>query len=887
MNRSGAHAGIRAAAVILTLAGCGSPTGRKSEGPSPVEAIRVEVDFPRQSATTTRLDNGLEVVLLENRATPLVAAVTVVGAGSRYEDVETSGASHFLEHLLFNGTERRTQEQLFDETDRIGAFNNATTGRDQTTFMMLVPAEHAGRGLDIQADMLFGSTLLLEKFEKERGILIEEIGKDSDRVENLADQAFQEALYRGTPYALPITGTIASVRAMNRDRVFEYYKNRYVPNNMTLLVIGDFRTEAMLDLVNRTFGTAAPKPLHGLEPAPPASIDRDVIQIRRGATERAYLNVGFEAPPLTSADYPAFAALAGLLGQGDNSRLNQTLRGGQTPHVYEISSFLDASRDFSRLVVRAVCPPEADMGAILQTIVTELKRFITLPPSPPELRRIVTEMRVQDISREEQLHYFGLYAAPLLANADYEFLRDYTSRLEGITPQDIGQVARTYFADAHYVASAFVPAGSPSAAGESPGGGAEPWKTTTLPNGLQLLVRSDPASPVFAAHLLVRDRAMREPPGRDGIADLLHHAMLRGTVVHRGPELADALQAIGATVKAFDDPSIPYDDYYTSPAYSYVRMETVDDYADEALRLLTEIVRQPTLRDEDVTSARDELAAQAEEAARQAAFQGRRIFTEALWPGHPYARIPAGTAETLRSITPDEVRAFRDVYFAPGNLVLAVRTGRPADSITALIGSLWDDARNPSEFRPLTLPSTPSPTAGAREKMGKQQSMIYEGRILGAVPPEDRAPLMVLASIVSGDLAFELRERRGLAYVVGLDASVEGPVGWISARMGTRPENIDAARSGLRDAIQGIGSRSFPEEEVTRAKNKILGQRLMRRMTRINQAYFACLGQLNWGDPNADTAVTDALRETTPAAVSRAASAYFRPGGILTEVIIE
>ena len=883
-------AGLRVCAAAFLAAsafGCGQAPDRGGEPPSPVEAIRVQVSYPRQDATSTVLDNGLRLVLIENHATPLVASIAVVGAGSRYENVETSGASHFLEHLLFNGTERRTQEQLYDEVDLIGGYNNATTGRDQTTFMMLVPSEHAARGLDIQADMLFGSTLPQEKFEKERGIIVEEIGKDNDRAETFAESAFEQALYKDTPYAQPVIGSVGSIRAMDRDRVFAYYKNRYVPNNMTLLVIGDFQAGAMLDLVKGTYGNVLPRAVAGEEPAPPHPIERDVIQVRRGPTERAHLYIGFEAPPLGSADYPAFAALAALLGQGDNSRLSQALRAGPTPRVYEVSASIDASREFSRFVVRAVCPPEADLGAILETVLTQMKQFMTLPPAPQELRRIVTEMRVGELARKEQLHYYGLYAAPFLANADYEFLRDYTARLEQVTPADVERVARASFSDLHYVASALVPEKSAegSATVSATGG---PWPAIELPNGLEVLVRSDPASQVFAAHLLARDRALREPAGRDGIADVLHHAILRGTVVHRGRELADALQAIGATLKAHDDPSIPYDDYYTTPAYSFIRLETADEYAEEALRLLTEIVRQPTLRDEDILAARDELAARAEESAGQTGAVARRLYLETLWPGHPYGRNPSGNAGTLRSITPEEVRSFHETYFAPGNLVLAVRTSMPEEAIEQIVRSLWNDARNPRGFQKVELPPGP-PTSGAerRETTGKQQSVVSLGRVLGPVPVEDRAPLLVLASIASNELAFELRERRGLAYSVGIDANVEGPIGSISARIGTSPQNIQEARAGLRDALGDLASRDYGEDEVVRVKNKLLGQRLMRRMTRINQAYFASLGELSWNDPSSDAALTDALRLVTASAVSRAATRYFGPGDALVEVVVE
>jgi zinc protease len=146
---------------------------------------------------------------------------------------------------------------------------------------------------------------------------------------------------------------------------------------------------------------------------------------------------------------------------------------------------------------------------------------------------------------------------------------------------------------------------------------------------------------------------------------------------------------------------------------------------------------------------------------------------------------------------------------------------------------------------------------------------------------------MALASIASAEMSFELRERKGLAYSLGLDVNVDAPVGWIAARMGTRPQNIDEARAGLRAAIRGIQSASYTEDEVTRARNRLLGQRLMRRMSRVNQAYGASLGQLFRADPSADANLTAALRAVTPADLRRVATRYFGGTDPLVEIIVE
>ena len=184
----------------------------------------------------------------------MVASSVVVGAGVVDEDPAASGASHFLEHLLFNGTTTRTQRQLYDDADRLGAYNNATTREDHTLFTLLVAKEHAEEGLAIQADMLFRSTIPDESFEKERKIVLEELARDRVDPSYDVEAAFRAFAYAGTPIARPVLGTEGSLGAITRPQVLAYYKKHYVPANMTLVVMGDFDDAAMLAIVKRTFG---------------------------------------------------------------------------------------------------------------------------------------------------------------------------------------------------------------------------------------------------------------------------------------------------------------------------------------------------------------------------------------------------------------------------------------------------------------------------------------------------------------------------------------------------------------------------------------------------------------------------------------------------------
>ncbi|MDP1994399.1 MAG: pitrilysin family protein, partial [Ignavibacteria bacterium] len=163
-----------------------------------------------------QLDNGMQVLLIENPALPMVGANVIIKVGSAYESFSTSGMSHMLEHLLFNGTTTRKQKQLYDDVDMIGGYNNASTTEYYTNFMMVTPTDNIKKGMEIQADMLFNSTLPNEKFEKEKGIVLEEISKSLINPGEQSERNTLSVLYAGHALSLSTLGTYSTIQSMKR-----------------------------------------------------------------------------------------------------------------------------------------------------------------------------------------------------------------------------------------------------------------------------------------------------------------------------------------------------------------------------------------------------------------------------------------------------------------------------------------------------------------------------------------------------------------------------------------------------------------------------------------------------------------------------------------------
>ncbi len=909
-TRSARRRGAAPAAVLLVLL----------IGLQPAAARAVEL-------AETRLANGLRVVYGESHASGLIASAVLVGAGAARETAGMNGAAHFLEHLLFNGTGKRTQEELYRDTDLLGAYSNATARRDHVAYLMVVAGEDLDPALEIQADMLLNSTLPADKFEKERGIIIEEMGKDAASADRRANEELDRLLAAGTADALPILGTVESIRAMRRDDVLAYYRTCYVPSNMTLLVLGDFAPAALLAAVERHFGGAPA----GSAPAPAPAPRAGGVFITAAPLDQVHLRL--RLPGAAPAD-SAFAALRVLedLLNGDSGRLALALAAAPRLAVSEVGAGLRVGPGRSALEIEAVFDSTTSYEAVAARLLGAVAALAATPVPEVELALARTQREVSAALAAEQIHYFAFTLADLLLHAPLAVVSEEGAALARVGAPDVQRAAGALMTAGDGAALAAVgpglapravegdprrlaapAAGRPAFASAENSGDphemevrasrlgpaaaprtaiAHEPSTFVLDNGLTVVLTANPDSDVFAVHLAARGRSYCEPAGRSGLADLLHRMLLLGAGPWSEGELAREIDRAGLQIKVTDAPGIPYDDYQTTTEYSFVRLETADRFYREALVVLGAMIFAPALGEDALAAAQKEAIPLAERRARSASEESQRLLRRGFYPGSRGAMPALGTAADLAPATADDVRAFHERYFAPANLVVAVVTGLEPRVVEAAVRDAFGQAapgRAPGERGTPCVTAAdlvPVPTAApAREEttVGREQSWIRVGSVF-PVAPGDGAALEVASLILSDRLAFELRERQGLAYAIGAQYGQRGDRGWIAAGMGTRPENLPRAEAGLADGIRGLAAGDVAAAEVTKVVKSHVGRLRMRRVSRINQAMNLCLDALWTAPSGAAAGQVPSLTQVTAADVRRVAAAYFAPAPLITAV---
>lgn len=831
--------------------------------------------FAGLPATRVTYDNGFEAIFVENHASPMITSIVFVNAGARYENELTNGSTHFLEHLLFDGTREYTEEQLDDLIERHGGYINAFTRKDLTAYLVLMPTEYIDYGLEVQSEQLFHSIIPEDKVDKERKIVIEEIRMGDDNVDDMVDRFNNSIVYAGTPYARPVLGYEQLIAQMPRDEIFKYYREYYAPNNMVALVIGDFQTEEFINRYSTYFGTPSRRQLPPQQKFTVTIPAGKKIVRKEMDAKQCYLNFTSNAPLHSDPDYYAFYILDDLLNDESLSPLYAALRTGENPLAQSLNTSIYTQKDFTHFTVSVNCDDPGKVDQIISTLNNTMQQTLAnWQPEQASLDAIVVSEKTNEIYLREKLHYYGFMVAPLMVAAGYDFIDHFTANLAKVKAADVARVAKKYFQQYDYVATVVTP--------KTESGGMEKteihsqYLDKTLPNGLEVIVKSNPYSEVEGFMVLGKDRSACEPAGKEGITDFVNRMLDKGTTKYNKEELSHQLQSIGANLTVSDNPYIPYDDRYTSQRFSFVKFETIKDYLDQGIALLAEMIADPTFPDADVEQVRGEMMQVLGMKSGSTYQQARDLYYSLLFPNGPYSKPVEGTMQSVGGITAEDLRAYHKEYYSPGNLILSVVTDIEPEAMLAKIESAFGSMPEVAVSREaITPPITPNGEVSGNIPMDKKQVYIYLGGPVCSDSDPDAVALRVAVDILSSHLSDELREKQGLAYRVGAGVSLDKKFGWYSIGMGTGTENYPIAKTGILGELEKMKTTPVTQDELEKSVNSIWGSMLTSRLSRINQAFYMAVNQFVGVGYNYEDDLIAKLKSVTPEDVQRVSQKYF------------
>ena len=836
------------------------------------------------------LENGLQVVLMNNPAQPMVGIFTQVKVGSAREDHRTSGMSHMLEHLLFNGSTKYTQEEQYDMADRAGAYNNANTTDFFTNFMMVIPAAEIETGMEIQSEMLFHSNLPDEKFAKEKGIVLGELVQARDWPGHDADLALRQALYAGSSLGLPTLGTRSTIEYMERDDVYNFYKHWYVPNNMVLTLVGNFDHDQAVELLAKYYGMSAPGTLDDAPLKPAPLIERTSTITRRVGDERKVV-LSFEAPSYGMYDYFAFEVMVQLLDLEGTGILTMVLDDMEDADRPDFASYWERAEGFGRLTMEFTLKDGTDPQSIYRLVQDALTAAIDLGITGEDILGIVRMSETSTLLEREQLRMTGIYIAAPVALGGVDFFLNYLDQLREVTAEDVTRALTNWLVDAPCLAVLLEPvAESEAEEGGMPGGmkmppgmqmtpdmaaamkkmssgggttptaemAAEkpvaeepapaiaallPVDRSELANGSVLVSQTNSGNPLMAIHLAVRGRAIIDRDNAQaGALDLVHRMLDEGYAGCDRSCLARQLRRLGAVVKMFDDSRIPMDNYYTNGRFSFIRIETSAENGLEVLELLTREIQHASFDNESFERVRTERLNDLERKKASARSTANKMLTEALYGDHPLVLSPEGDVESLNALDFNQTRMVYRRAFSPENLIFSIIGPYSHDELKDSIENLLPGHGKPANGMP-ALPVTTEPVV-LTATVGGELTAIRLGSIM-AVDKADEAALRLATAILSVRMGMDLRETRGLSYSVGASFGLNGGLGEFSAWLNPPTERKEEGLEALKGFIANFDASTITQDEMDKIRSARTGRLMMRRLSSMGQAYYLAMAELN------------------------------------------
>lgn len=315
------------------------------------------------------LSNGIRIVTEEIQYINSVSLGIWVNVGSRYENIENNGVSHFIEHMLFKGTEKRSAKEIANSIDKIGGQLNAFTSKECTCFYAKVLDTHFDIALDVLADMFFNSNFDTGDIEKEKGVVLEEINMYEDSPEDLVHDLFSQAVWASNPLGMPILGTSESLNSLSRDKILNYFKENYTPRNIVISVVGNFKHKDAVSKIKEYFIKTDDNRSNYAKKALPR-FETEYI-LKNKVTEQAHLCMGFKGLDIKSENFYPMLVMNNVLGGAMSSRLFQKIREDRGL-AYSVFSYPSSFEDCGLFSIYAGTKP-GNLKKVTELIMEEIR----------------------------------------------------------------------------------------------------------------------------------------------------------------------------------------------------------------------------------------------------------------------------------------------------------------------------------------------------------------------------------------------------------------------------------------------------------------------------------------------------------------------------------
>ncbi len=866
----------------------------------------VELVTSVEGITEYRLANGLTVLLFPDPSKQTITVNMTYRVGSRHENYGETGMAHLLEHLLFKGTPRHPN--IPQELTEHGARPNGSTWYDRTNYFETFAAteENLRWALDLEADRMVNSFVAKKDLDSEMTVVRNEFERgENSPLDVLFDRVMSTA-YLWHNYGKTTIGSRADLENVPIERLQAFYRMHYQPDTATLLVAGKFDEAQTLGLVNQYFGVI-PRPertLPGFYTSEPTQDGERSVTLRR-VGDVQYAVVGYHVPAGSDPDYAAISLLVQILGDEPSGRLYKALV--ETKKATSTSAFDFQLHDPGIALFSAEVRQESSLDAARDGMLQAIDDVLKNPPTNEELERARTALLKQielDLNNSNRV---GLQMSEWVSMGDWRLLFLHRDRLRTATTADVQRVAAKYLKPSNRTVGIFIPTPSPDraeipprpdvaaalkgykgdavvAAGEAfdPAPANIDKRTTraTLPGGLKLsLLPKKTRGATVVVDLTLRFGDEKSLMNRSTAGQLAGAMLMRGTTKRTRQQIQDEFDRLKARVRVGG-----------AATNVNASIETNRENLPAVLRLVNEVLREPSFPAEEFELLRQQRLASLEEQRSDPIALASVAFQRHMSPQERgdvrYVKTIDESIADLKAVTLDDVKKFHADFYGASHGELAAAGDFEEVEILELTGSLFNGWKTPRPYARVgdTFKDV-APINQSLETPDKANAVYIAGQNLNVRDDEPDYPALVLGNYMLGGgflnsrLATRIRQKDGLSYSVGsgLQVSSLDKNGRFLVQAIYAPENRARLEAAVADELALALKDGFTEEELKAAKTGWLQSREVSRAQdaelagRLNTLQF--LGRTIAWDAELDRKVA----ALTPAAVKAAIARHLDP----------
>lgn len=782
------------------------------------------------------LDNGLTVILHEDRSAPMAAVNLWYRVGAKEEARGRSGFAHLFEHLMFMGTERVPGNQFDILMETGGGSNNASTSLDRTNYFSSGPSSLLPTLLWLDADRLedLGRAMTTEKLDKQRDIVRNELRQNVENrpYGNAEEQIFRYMYPLGHPYHEAVYGTHEDLEAADVHTVKDFFATFYVPNNCSLVVAGDFKSAEIKPLIAKLFGTIAKgSPVINREPKdwPVPRLGKVVRVTMLDKVELPRIGFTYHSPSQFKEGDAEMDLVASVLSQGKSSRLYKRLV-LEEKLASDVTAAQYSAVLGSLFQIDVYASPDADLNRVEAIMDEEIARLLKDGVQSAELEQRKSTVELGKLSQLDSL----LAKADKLNEYEYfygepnSFKRD-LDRYRTATPERVTDWARkTLTKDSRLIMRVLpeAPERSESPRDAKPENAAvgdfvpAAPRTFTLSNGMQVMLFEKSELPLVAMSVLVHPSLPGSPlidSKKAGLAELTAQMLEEGAGSRNAVEFADAVQSLGATITTG-----------ASIESLSVDMTVLKRNFEPAAALLADALIRPKMTEQDFERVKrlhlDDLQQALNEPQSVANNVGLRVY---FGDEHPYARPVGGLTTTVSNVSLQDVRQLHACLFAPKNTSILISGDITVEQAKSTLDRLFADFKTAEAKHPAppaatsAIPRSDMLRVVLVDRPDAPQTVIRFVLPGPKAADAERTTYRVLNTVLGGSftsrLNANLREKNGYTYGAGSRFVMEPSAGMFIARSAVKADVTGPALKEFFNELERTRAGDISNEEATKA----------------------------------------------------------------------